>query len=102
MKLPAGEYVSLGKVETTLKLCPLVDNVCMYADSSKLYTVCLVVPNQKHVEALARSLGIADIQWPLVCENREVEKAVLKGIQKHGDNGREWDFLSSEVNIYSV
>ena len=33
VKLQAGEYVSLGKVEACLKLCPLVDNICVFASS---------------------------------------------------------------------
>ncbi|TNN35261.1 Long-chain-fatty-acid--CoA ligase 3 [Liparis tanakae] len=33
VKLQAGEYVSLGKVESMLKNCPLVDNICAYANS---------------------------------------------------------------------
>lgn len=32
VKLQAGEYVSLGKVEAMLKSCPLVDNICVYAN----------------------------------------------------------------------
>lgn len=32
VKLQAGEYVSLGKVEAMLKNCPLVDNICAYAN----------------------------------------------------------------------
>lgn len=32
VKLQAGEYVSLGKVEAVLKSCPLVDNICVYAN----------------------------------------------------------------------
>lgn len=31
VKLQAGEYVSLGKVESALKNCPLIDNICAYA-----------------------------------------------------------------------
>lgn len=31
VKLQAGEYVSLGKVEAALKNLPLVDNICAYA-----------------------------------------------------------------------
>ncbi|EMP37283.1 Long-chain-fatty-acid--CoA ligase 3 [Chelonia mydas] len=33
VKLQAGEYVSLGKVEAALKNLPLVDNICAYASS---------------------------------------------------------------------
>ena len=45
VKLQAGEYVSLGKVESALKTCPLVDNICIYGDPSKSYVVALLVPN---------------------------------------------------------
>lgn len=45
MKLQHGEYVSLGKVESELKTCPLVDNICVYADSTKKFAVALLMPN---------------------------------------------------------
>lgn len=32
VKLQAGEYVSLGKVEAVLKNCSLIDNICAYAN----------------------------------------------------------------------
>ena len=32
VKLQAGEYVSLGKVESALKNCSLIDNICAYAN----------------------------------------------------------------------
>ncbi len=50
VKLQAGEYVSLGKVETALKMSPMVDNICIYAESSKMFTVALVVPNAKQLK----------------------------------------------------
>lgn len=42
MKLQAGEYVSLGKVEAVLKNCSLIDNICAYANrwtSAELATI---------------------------------------------------------------
>ena len=85
VKLQAGEYVSLGKVETSLKLCPLIDNLCLYADSSKMFTVCLVVPNRKNLEALAQRIGIGDsTQWPDLCDHPAIEKEVLMQLQAHG------------------
>lgn len=88
VKLQAGEYVSLAKVETMLKMCPLVDNLCIYADPSKMYTVCLVVPNQKNVLALAKKLGVTPSEWPFVCEIAEIESAVLKALQEQGRKGK--------------
>lgn len=84
VKLQAGEYVSLGKVETSLKLCPLVDNLCLYAESSKMFTVCLVVPNRKNLEALARQIAVGDVKWPDLCDHPAIEAAVLRQLQAHG------------------
>jgi long-chain acyl-CoA synthetase len=49
LKLQGGEYVSLGKVESALKTCPYVDNICVYGESSKNFCVALVVPALKQV-----------------------------------------------------
>jgi len=85
VKLQAGEYVSLAKVETSLKLCSLIDNLCLYADSSKMFTVALVVPNRKNLEALAQMIGIAnDVHWPELCDHMAIEKEVLSQLQAHG------------------
>ncbi|KAI6234042.1 AMP-binding domain-containing protein [Aphelenchoides fujianensis] len=46
-----GEYISLGKVETTLLTNPLVDNICIYADSDHDKLLALVV-----VKAVAEEL----------------------------------------------
>ena len=52
-----GEYVSLGKVESVLKTCPLVDNICIYGDSTKSYVVALIVPDRIKLTELAKKLG---------------------------------------------
>lgn len=54
VKLQAGEYVSLGKVESNLKIHPLVENICVYADSSSNATVALITPDEERLKALAR------------------------------------------------
>lgn len=89
VKLQVGEYVALSKVETVLKLSNLVDNVCAYADSSKMYPVCLVVPNNKNLVSLARTIGIfVSIEdWQHLCDNQQVEKAVLHELQNYGRKG---------------
>lgn len=89
MKLQAGEYVSLGKVETVLKMCNLVDNVCAYADSDKQFTICLAVPNAKQLRALADNLGISsETSWDDLCNDHRVREAVLKELKAQGNKGK--------------
>ena len=57
VKLQYGEYVSLGKVESVLKTCALVENICIYGDSTKSFVVALVCPDKINLERLAASLG---------------------------------------------
>ena len=54
VKLQFGEYVSLGKVEGELKVCTLVENMCIYGDSTKNFIIALVSPNAKNLKELAR------------------------------------------------
>lgn len=84
VKLQAGEYVALGKIESELKTCPLVDNICVYGDSSKHFTVALIVPNQKHLKDLAVAQGISDTTLEHLCSLPAIEKAVLKILIDHG------------------
>lgn len=56
IKLAHGEYISLGKVETTLLTNPIVDNICVYGNSHHDYLIALVVPNQKNLQALAENV----------------------------------------------
>ncbi|XP_071053197.1 long-chain-fatty-acid--CoA ligase 4 isoform X2 [Onthophagus taurus] len=84
VKLQAGEYVSLGKVEAELKTCSLVDNICVYGDSSKQYCVALVVPNQQMLIELIVKKGFQETQFEELCASHEIEKVVLQELQEHG------------------
>nr|XP_055059470.1 long-chain-fatty-acid--CoA ligase 3b [Misgurnus anguillicaudatus] len=77
VKLQAGEYVSLGKVEAVMKNCSLVDNICAYANSDQSYVIGFVVPNQKQLTALAQQRGIRG-SWEEICNHPEMEKEVLR------------------------
>ncbi|XP_039279984.1 long-chain-fatty-acid--CoA ligase 4 isoform X2 [Nilaparvata lugens] len=85
VKLQAGEYVSLGKVESELKTCPVVENICVYGDSNKDYTVALVVPNPAQLQDLATKLGRdQNISFEKLCEDPAMEQSVLQQLQIHG------------------
>uniref|UniRef100_A0A1B6E8J8 long-chain-fatty-acid--CoA ligase n=1 Tax=Clastoptera arizonana TaxID=38151 RepID=A0A1B6E8J8_9HEMI len=85
VKLQAGEYVSLGKVEAELKTCPVVENICVYGDASKDYTVALVVPNPSHLANIAARLNLSSsTPFDQLCSNPQVEKIVLGELAEHG------------------
>ena len=84
VKLQLGEYVSLGKVESELKTCPVVENICVYGDATKQYTVALVVPNPSNLIAMGKKLGLESLTFEQLCSNQAVEKTVLQDIAEHG------------------
>lgn len=79
VKLQAGEYVSLGKVEAILKNCPFIDNICAYANSDESYVIGFVVPNQKKLLALAEQHAIRG-SWEELCQNPAMEELSLRVI----------------------
>lgn len=78
VKLQLGEYVSLGKVESELKTCPAVENICVYGDANKAYTVALVVPNQQYLEEIATNQGITGKSLEELCSDPRIEKVILQ------------------------
>ena len=87
MKLQFGEYVSLGKVEAELKVCPSVENICVYGDSSKNNIVAIMSPTQKNLEDLGRSLGKTDLRPEHLCQDDDVNKAFLQELVATGKKG---------------
>uniref|UniRef100_A0A671LZQ2 long-chain-fatty-acid--CoA ligase n=1 Tax=Sinocyclocheilus anshuiensis TaxID=1608454 RepID=A0A671LZQ2_9TELE len=81
VKLQAGEYVSLGKVEAALKNSPLIDNICVYASSDQNYLISFVVPNQKQLTELAKKNGVEE-EWEELCNHTKMEEEVLKVIKE--------------------
>lgn len=86
VKLQLGEYVSLGKVEARLKTHPLVENICVYGDPYKKFTVALVVPSRVHLETMCHNMGKL-ISFEEMVRDPEVERAVLRDLTVHGLKG---------------
>lgn len=87
VKLQGGEYVSLGKVESQLKTCPVVDNICIYGSPFHMYTIALVVPNRHHLIDMAKKLNIENVNEISIEElfsNKKLEKAVVDELTAHG------------------
>ncbi|OQR77280.1 long chain fatty acid CoA ligase-like [Tropilaelaps mercedesae] len=84
VKLQFGEYVSLGKVETELKTCPLVENICVYASSFHTFLVALIAPNQKTVKALGANLNKDTSDFRRLYRDPDIVRAVLQQLTEHG------------------
>jgi len=87
VKLQGGEYVSLGKVESQLKTCPVVDNICIYGNPFHMYTIALVVPNRHHLIDMAKKLSIENVNAIAIEElfvNKTLKKAVVDELAAHG------------------
>ena len=56
LKLKHGEYVSLGRVESILKTCPLVDNLCIFGKSGYDNIVAVICPNLDQIKSLAKEI----------------------------------------------
>jgi len=57
LKLDNGEYVSLGRIESTLITNRYVDNICIVGNSFHSYVIALIVPNRKHLIELAEKVS---------------------------------------------
>lgn len=87
MKLQAGEYVSLGKVEAELATNKLVENICIYGESSKHFVVALIVPNQKAFKELTTSIGVEG-EFEDLCSNEKVVKAFHQELVEQAKRSR--------------
>ena len=98
VKLPRGEFVSLGKVEAVLKCCPLVDNMCLFADVGKNYTVALVIPNLSAVQALTGT----NQSLETLCSDAHVTERVLSQMIEWGSSSNLETFeIPSRIKLVS-
>ncbi|XP_025080298.1 long-chain-fatty-acid--CoA ligase 4-like isoform X2 [Pomacea canaliculata] len=88
VKLQMGEYVSLGKVETVLKMCPLVDQVCVCAHSDQNFTVCLIVPNPRGLDTLAAKAGLGNMDLQTLCKNPKITQEITNILNKHATTSK--------------
>jgi len=84
VKLQQGEYVSLGKVESMLKGCPMVANIAVFGDSRKTFVVGVVCPQQDRLAKLAAELGKQQQDLATMCSDQQLTELVLKQVTQHG------------------
>ena len=69
-------------MEAELKGSPLVDNICVVADSRFNHVVALIVANQVELRRLAKDLGIESPDNNNLIDNEKVVKEVLSDLMK--------------------
>ena len=85
VKLQMGEYISLGKVESILKLHNVVDNICVYARPTESFAIALVVPDETKLKLLASELLVnQDLSHDELCQDPKVVHEVLIKLTSHG------------------
>jgi len=100
VKLQLGEYVSLGKVEAQMKTNPLVDNICVYADSFRSNTIAFIVPIKEALESLAKNYINYEASYEDICNDPGVVQEVLKNLSAHGkNNGLEKFEIPTEIQL---
>ena len=88
VKLQFGEYVSLGKVESVLKGCPVVANVCIFGDSTKSYVVAVVCPVKEILTEISRKFGKEELSWEEMVSDKDITGAVLREVTLHAKKSR--------------
>lgn len=78
VKLQHGEYISFGKVESILKTCPIVENICMVGSSSKNYVVGVLLPDKIQ---LAK---ITDVSVEDAAQSEDIIKKIVKNLTDFG------------------
>jgi len=86
VKTSNGEYIALEKLESIYRACPLVANICVYADQNKTKPVALIVPVEGSLKKLAAEAGVEGGLEELV-HNDKVRAAVLRELIAAGRQG---------------
>ncbi|ESP04960.1 hypothetical protein LOTGIDRAFT_205986 [Lottia gigantea] len=88
VKLQHGEYVSLSKVETALKIMPMIEQICIVADSSKSFAVALIIPNQKNLEEFAKNKGCSGKEFSEMINDSDLVKKVTEEVKSFGSKSK--------------
>ena len=79
-------------MESVLKGCPVVGNVCVYGDSNKSYVVAVVCPVAATLNEIANKFGKSDLGFEAQCKDKDVTGAVLREVY-----GMAWSRTSNKL-----
>lgn len=79
-----GEYIALEKLESTYRTNAVVANICVYAAQDKAKPIAIIVPAEAALMKLASQNGIKESSLEDMINDKKVQDAVLKDVQKTG------------------
>jgi len=86
VKLAHGEYIALGHLESIYRSCPLIDEVCVYANSKHGFAIGIVIANRKKILETLQTAGqlsdthVADDEWKRLCASKPVTSLIEKSL----------------------
>ncbi|RPA85237.1 acetyl-CoA synthetase-like protein [Ascobolus immersus RN42] len=83
VKTANGEYIALEKLESIYRSSPVVLNICVYADQSKVKPVAIVVPIEAAVKKVAAELNITE-DYEEMLDDKRINDYILKQMQGVG------------------
>lgn len=87
VKLLGGEYVALERLESVYRTCPLVNIVCVVADSAHSRPMAVVVPHEAHLKIEAKKVGVEASEVEDMVEDERVVDLVVKSLREVGKHG---------------
>ncbi|CAL4082402.1 unnamed protein product, partial [Meganyctiphanes norvegica] len=84
IKLKNEEFISLRDIELKLKSCPCVENICLFADSSKCSIVAILVPKYDSFRTTAENVGFSNATNEELLSNWRMFGKYLNEIRNHG------------------
>ncbi|GIX61886.1 long-chain-fatty-acid-CoA ligase [Babesia caballi] len=81
-KLVQGEYVSPERVEGILIGCPLISQVFVTGNSTEVYPVAIVVPDEAELQYWAADHGMSGLSVQEICQKPELKGAILEQMSK--------------------
>ena len=102
VKLQMGEYVSLGKVESVLKVSPLVDSICVVAHPDQTYAIAIVVPEPNNFKNLSQELGKTDFLITELCQDGLMKQIICDRLNEFGiSSGLEKFEIPKKITLVS-
>lgn len=89
VKLKHGEYVSYGKVESTLRRTDIIENICVHAEPLEANCIALVLPDRDVLTAWAKASGNANADnWEALCADDAANAEVMTRLRAMAAEGK--------------